>query len=400
MMKKVGILILVLCLALGLFNPSLVQAQAGPTITSSSAKVEFPLKLSFSLSARSAANIVDVRLRYKVEHDSYAQVTSEVFVEFQPSTDVDVSWTWDMRRTGGLPPGSTVEYWWTVKDARGEKVETAPVPIQFDDDRYSWQSLTEGMVTVFWYEGKQAFAQELMSAAQQALARLSQDTGAQLKKPVRLYIYASTWDLQGAMIFPQEWTGGAAYAGYDTIAIGISTSSLNWGKRVIAHELSHIVTHQMTYNPYNGLPTWLDEGLAMYAEGALEASFASSLGRAITTDSLISVRSLASPFSAISGLAIQSYAESFSIVEFLISQYGQDKMLTLLNTFQEGSGWDSALVKVYGFDMDGLEARWRTSIGVPTGVTLSLFWVLVGLDAALLLAVCLVVARWAWRRGR
>jgi hypothetical protein len=399
-MKKVGILILVLCLALGLFNPSLVQAQAGPTITSSSAKVEFPLKLSFSLSARSAANIVDVRLRYKVEHDSYAQVTSEVFVEFQPSTDVDVSWTWDMRRTGGLPPGSTVEYWWTVKDARGEKVETAPVPIQFDDDRYSWQSLTEGMVTVFWYEGKQAFAQELMSAAQQALARLSQDTGAQLKKPVRLYIYASTWDLQGAMIFPQEWTGGAAYAGYDTIAIGISTSSLNWGKRVIAHELSHIVTHQMTYNPYNGLPTWLDEGLAMYAEGALEASFASSLGRAITTDSLISVRSLASPFSAISGLAIQSYAESFSIVEFLISQYGQDKMLTLLNTFQEGSGWDSALVKVYGFDMDGLEARWITSIGVPTGVTLSLFWVLVGLDAALLLAVCLVVARWAWRRGR
>ncbi len=399
-MKKVGILILVLCLALGLFNPSLVQAQAGPTITSSSAKVEFPLKLSFSLSARSAANIVDVRLRYKVEHDSYAQVTSEVFVEFQPSTDVDVSWTWDMRRTGGLPPGSTVEYWWTVKDARGDKVETAPVPVQFDDDRYSWQSLTEGMVTVFWYEGKQAFAQELMSAAQQALARLSQDTGAQLKKPVRLYIYASTWDLQGAMIFPQEWTGGAAYAGYDTIAIGISTSSLNWGKRVIAHELSHIVTHQMTYNPYNGLPTWLDEGLAMYAEGALEASFASSLGRAITTDSLISVRSLASPFSAISELAIQSYAESFSIVEFLISQYGQDKMLALLNTFQEGSGWDSALVKVYGFDMDGLEARWRTSIGVPTGVTLSLFWVLVGLDAALLLAVCLVVARWARRRGR
>jgi hypothetical protein len=400
MIKKVGILISILCLALGLFSPSLVQAQAGPTITSSSAKVEFPLKLSFSLSARSAANIVDVRLRYKVEHDSYAQVTSEVFVEFQPSTDVDVSWTWDMRRTGGLPPGSTVEYWWTVKDARGDKVETAPVPIQFDDDRYSWQSLTEGMVTVFWYEGKQAFAQELMSAAQQALARLSQDTGAQLKKPVRLYIYASTWDLQGAMIFPQEWTGGAAYAGYDTIAIGISTSSLNWGKRAISHELSHLVTHQMVFNPYNDLPTWLGEGLAMYAEGALEASFASSLGRAITTNSLISVRSLASPFSAISELATQSYAQSFSIVEFLISQYGQDKMLTLLNTFQEGSGWDSALVKVYGFDMDGLEARWRTSIGVPTGVTLSLFWVLVGLDAALLLAVCLVVARWARRRGR
>jgi hypothetical protein len=359
MIKKVGVLVSILCLAVGLFSPGLVQAQAGLTVTDSSAKAEFPLKLIFSLSAKSAANIVDVRLHYKVERDSYAQVTSEVLVAFPPSTDVSVSWTWDMRQTGGMPPGSTVEYWWTVKDARGNRVETAPVRLQFDDTRYSWQSLTEGMVTVYWYEGKQAFAQELMSAVQQALARLSQDTGAQLNKPVRLYIYASTQDLQGAMIFPQEWTGGATYSEYGCIAIGIATSNLNWGKRAIAHELSHLVTYQMVFNPYNDLPTWLNEGLAMYTEGMLEVSFASSLKKAITTNSLISVRSLASPFSAISELATQSYAESFSIVDFLISQYGQDKMFTLFSTFRQGSGWDAALVKIYGFDMDGLDKLWR-----------------------------------------
>jgi hypothetical protein len=201
-----------------------------------------------------------------------------------------------------------------------------------------------------------------MSAAQQALARLSQDTGAQLKKPVRLYIYASTQDLQGAMIFPQEWTGGATYAEYGTIAIGIATSNLNWGQRAIAHELSHLVTHQMVFNPYNDLPTWLDEGLAMYAEGVLETGFASSLKQAIATNSLISMRSLASPFSALPELATQSYAESFSIVEFLISQYGQEKMLALLNTFRQGSGWDAALVKVYDFDMDGLDKLWRVYV--------------------------------------
>lgn len=359
MIKKVVVLVSILCLAVGLFSPGMVQAQAGLTVTGSSAKAEFPLKLIFSLSAKSAANIVDVRLRYKVERDSYAQIISEVLVAFSPSTDVSASWTWDMRQTGGMPPGSTVQYWWTVKDARGERVETAPVRLQFDDTRYSWQSLTEGMVTVYWYEGKQAFAQEIMSAVQQALARLSQDTGAQLKKPVRLYIYASTQDLQGAMIFPQEWTGGAAYSDYGTIAIGIATSNLNWGKRAIAHELSHLVTYQMVFNPYNDLPTWLNEGLAVYTEGLLEVSFASSLKKAIDNNSLISVRSLASPFSAISELATQSYAESFSIVEFLISQYGQDKMFTLFSTFRQGSGWDAALVKIYGFDMDGLDKLWR-----------------------------------------
>jgi hypothetical protein len=71
------------------------------------------------------------------------------------------------------------------------------------------------------------------------------------------------------------------------------------------------------------------------------------------------VRSLASPFSALPELATQSYAQSFSVVEFLISQYGQGKMFTLLNTFRQGSGWDAALVKVYGFDMDGLDKLWR-----------------------------------------
>jgi len=359
MSKKIVALILILCLFLSVLSPGLVQAQAGPTITSSSAKAEFPLRLIFSLSARSTVNIVDVRLHYEVEHDSYVQVTSEVVVQFQPSTNVNVSWTWDMRKTGGLPPGSIVDYWWTVKDARDSKVETAPARIQFDDNRYSWQSLTERMVTVYWYEGKQAFAQEIMSAAQEALAKLSRDTGAQLTKPVRLYIYASTQDLQGAMIFPQEWTGGATYAEYGCIAIGISTSNLNWGKRAIAHELSHLVTYQMVFNPYNDLPTWLNEGLAMYAEGLLEAGFATSLIRAIAANSLISVRSLASPFSAIPELATQSYAESFSIVEFLISQYGQDKMFALLNTFRQGSTPDGALVKVYGFDMDGLDKLWR-----------------------------------------
>jgi hypothetical protein len=354
----------------------------------------------------SAVNIVDVRLHYEVEHESYAQVTSEVFIEFQPSTDVNVSWTWDMRQTGGLPPGCTVKYWWSVKDTLGGKVETAPVRIQFDDNRYSWQSLTEGMVTVYWHEGSQTFAQELMSAAQQALARLSQDTGAQLKKPVRLYIYASTSDLQGALIFPQEWTGGVTYSEYGTIAIGIPTSSLNWGKRAIAHELSHLVTYQMVFNPYNDLPTWLDEGLAMYAEGPLEASFASSLERAITTDSLLSVRSLASPFSALPDLAIQSYAESYSIVEFLIRQYGQDKMLTLLNTFQQGSDWDTALVKVYGFDMDGLDTLWQRDVtaslspGEHKEMPLALIVTFAALATAALLIISLAVKNWAWRRGR
>jgi hypothetical protein len=37
-------------------------------------------------------------------------------------------------------------------------------------------------------------------------------------------------------------------------------------------------------------------------------------------------------------------------------------MLELLNTFGEGSSYDGAVNRVYGFDMDGLDSLWRQYI--------------------------------------
>jgi hypothetical protein len=359
MKKKAALLALVVCLFLTILSPSLVQAQAGLTIVNSSAEAEFPSRLNFHLSAGSDVNITDIRLCYAVDRASFAQVTSEAYVAFTPGATVDVSWALEMVKIGGLPPGSSVEYWWTVEDASGDQVETAPIRVQFDDTRYSWRSLTKGKVTIYWYQGDDAFAQELMAAAQQALERLAEDTGAELEKPAKLYIYAKADDLKGAMIYPQEWTGGVAFTRYSTMAIGIAPGNIDWGKSAIAHELTHLVIHQMTLNPYNDLPTWLDEGLAMRTEGMLGPEFTTYLSQAIAEDSLISVQSLSSPFSAFAGEAILSYAESYSLVEFLITSYGRSKMLELLNTFRQGSGYDDALERVYGFNMDGLDKLWR-----------------------------------------
>ena len=359
MIKKIGILALVAGLFLVVLSSSSAQVEGQLTVLDSSTQVDFPSRLGFSLSVESDVNITDIRLRYKVDRESFARVISEVFIKFVPSTAVDVEWSWDMRRIGGLPSGSNVEYWWVVEDARGERIETAPIQVQFDDARYPWRGLDEGMVTIYWYEGEESFAQELMITAQQVLNRLTDDTGAHLEKPVNIYIYASAQDLQGAMIFPQEWTGGVAFTRYGVIAIGIAPNSLSWGRRAMAHELAHLVIHQVIFNPYSDLPTWLSEGLAMYAEGALEPGYAALLNKAIAEGSLISVRSLSSPFSAYAEEALLSYAQSYSLVEFLTTDYGADKMLGLLNTFEQGSGYDEALARVYGFDMDVLDTLWR-----------------------------------------
>jgi hypothetical protein len=170
------------------------------------------------------------------------------------------------------------------------------------------------------------------------------------------------------MIFPMEWTGGVAFTEFGIIAIGISPSQLDWGKSALVHELTHLIVHQATFSPYGRLPTWLDEGLAMYNEGELDPYLHSWLEEAISEDKLISVRSLCSPFSAEPEKAYISYGESYSLVEYLINNYGGDKILDLLTLFKEGSTYDEALSKVYGFDIDGLDSRWRETLMIPTVV--------------------------------
>ncbi|MCK4863385.1 MAG: peptidase MA domain-containing protein [Dehalococcoidales bacterium] len=364
MIKKIALIVLLICLSLGLFSPGLVRADGELVVTNSSAEMDFPMRLIFNVSAESDVMITDIRLCYVVNRMEHVNIFSEIYVLFVPSTSVTAQWVMDMRKTGGLPPGSDVDYWWQVTDAGGKEVRTTPARIEIDDNRYNWRQITEGDVTIFWYKGDNSFASELMEATQSALSRLAENTGAELENPIRFYIYANSSDLRGAMIYPQEWTGGVAYVRYGVIAIGISPDShdIEWGKRVISHELTHLVVHQVTFNPYSDLPTWLDEGLAMTSEGELTLSFTNALAEAWNQNSLISVRSLASPFSAYADESLLAYAESYRLVEYLIDNYGRDKMFRLLNTFKEGSGYDEALEKVYGFDMDGLNTLWRASL--------------------------------------
>jgi len=364
MIRRIGLVILALLVMLA---PSSVKAENGISVLDSSVEVHFPTELVFNLEAESHADIIDARLYYRIDKMNYAQVTSEGWADFTPATRIETGWTWDMRK-GSLPPGAAITYWWTIGDAEGNKIETSPSMLHFDDNRYHWQSLTSGDLTLFWYEGDASFAQGLMDTCEEGLIRLTRDIGTHPERAIKIYIYASANDLQGAMIFPMEWTGGAAFTGFGIIAIGISPDQVDWGKRTLVHELTHLVVHQATFSPYGQLPTWLDEGLAMYNEGELDPYLRPYLQRAISDDKLISVRSLCSPFSAEPEKAYLSYAQSYSLVEYLLDNYGQARMLRLLTLLKQGSTYDEALTEVYGFDIDGLDSRWRETLASPTVV--------------------------------
>lgn len=339
-----------------------VFAENAVSILDDSVDIYFPGALVFKLKAISNDELIDIRLNYTVNKMNFAPVISEAWPSFSPSSNIDTQWIWDMRRSS-LPPGAEIEYWWNIKQKGDLEYKTQAKKISFNDNNHSWRSITSSNLTILWYDGDSKFAEELLASAKDSLDRLTKDTGAALEEPIKIYIYSSSRDLQQSMISPREWTGGVAFTNFGIIAIGINPNNLEWGKNALAHELGHAAVHQITYSPYaRSLPTWLDEGLAMHAEISKDPYITSILRKAVDNNSLLSLRSLCSPFSAITQEALLSYAQSQSVVEYMIQEYGRDKMLSLLITFKEGSSYDEALMKVYGFDLNGLENQWIKSL--------------------------------------
>ncbi len=163
-------------------------------------------------------------------------------------------------------------------------------------------------------------------------------------------------------MYEPGWTGGQAFARNNIVIIGIEPSQLDWGKRTEAHELTHVLVGRLTFSCLSDIPTWLQEGLAVYGEGGPDKASQDQFDTAVTKDTLMSVRALSGGFSEDPAKADVSYSESYSIVKFLIDTYQQDKMLEFLGVLRDGSTVEEALQKVYGLGIDELEDAWRASI--------------------------------------
>jgi len=340
-----------------------VQAQSGLDVTDDRATLSFPNSVTFSANISASDRITVVILEYGVEQLTCGEVVGKAFPEFTPGTDVSVQWTWDMRQSGSEPPGAIIWWQWRVTLQGGGEMVGERQTVTWLDDIHDWQVIGGGDINLHWYRGDQDFGDELHTAAVDALERLAEEVGIHPNQPIDLYIYANSQDMQDAILYEPSWTGGVAYAENSIVIIGISQNDMEWGKRTEAHELTHVLVGHLTFSCLGFLPNWLSEGLAMYGEGGLESIDQARLEDAISYDTLMSVRSLSGGFSEEYERASLAYAESYSIVNFLLEEFGQEKMSQLLAALRTGATGDAALQTIYGFDVDGLEDAWRESIG-------------------------------------
>ncbi|MCX6056441.1 MAG: peptidase MA family metallohydrolase [Chloroflexi bacterium] len=361
-MKK----ILPLLIILFFLNPQVVFARAkGFLASSNTAVITFPDKILFKVDLQSDTEIVDVKLLYGTLQDTCGEVTAIAFPEFSPSSNVHAEWGWDMRQSGGEPPGTTIWWQWQGTDQEGRSLTTERKEIIWLDSVHPWVMIEDGMIRLHYYEGGKVFGEILAGAAVSALDRLSGDTGILPDQPIDLYIYGDTNSLRDAILYEPGWTGGLAYAEHNIVVIGISPQEVEWGKRTEAHELTHVLVGDFTFSCLGAMPTWLVEGLAVYGEGGPESSGKDNFEEGKASNTLFSFQVLSGGFSEDPNQADLSYSQSFYMVNYLIDLYGKDKLIHFLETLKSGGELSSSLHSTYGFDLNEFEVEWRTSFGLP-----------------------------------
>jgi hypothetical protein len=346
--------------------PGSVAAVAVTNVMYNQPTLNFPDSITFKATIENQVPISSVVLEYGTSELTCGTVIAKAFPQFTPGATISSEWTWEMKQSGSLPPGATIWWRWRYTDSNNAEYVSERQTVIWLDAKHDWQTISYGLVNLHWYNGEQAFAQDLLDAAVTGLTRLQEDAGLQPDKPVQLYIYANTSDMQQAILYEPSWTGGMAFPEHDIVLIGIAPSDMAWGRSTIAHELTHVLVGHLTFSCLGDVPTWLNEGLAVYAEGELDPASAAQLNQAINNDQLLTVRSLSGGFSEVPSRAYLSYSQSYSLVNFLIENYGQVKMDSLLLALRDGTTIDDALQEVYGFDVEGLEDAWRESIGAPS----------------------------------
>jgi hypothetical protein len=358
-------------------SSSPTRAAGTVTVAASTATPDFPQSIAFHLEASAqGAEIARVALLY---HPVAMPTVKRIEIPTERGSRVTLDYALDTQ-SRYLPPGLDVEYRWLLTLSDGTETRTPPATFLYMDGRETWKKVASGPVTLWWDGTDASIGQNAADTAARTIKRLSATFNVREDRPVRILLYTNQRDmLAGLPPNSAPWLGGSSTPALDLIqavvdptGVGADSSPAAQISRVIPHEVSRLITYRASENPYNTLPTWLDEGLATVNQEAPDLRLRPLLFDASTNGTLIPLRALDSPFPLDPNRALLSYAESESVVSYITNAYKPGTIPALVAAFKDGLSYDQAAQRVLKEGIDALDTDWKASLnygGDQGGIT-------------------------------
>ncbi len=360
------IAVLTLGLLAVLSSTTLLADEGEINVIEAKAESRFPDGIRFSVTAESPGFIDEIRVFFKkVDQSDRSAYRS---FEFEPGQSVtEESLLLSSSGNDYFPPGTKIEFSFEVRDKAGGVVRTESEQFVYEDNRFEWLTVNNGLITVYYYGSYvEERARVILEAAEQAMERMLPVLGINPTKPLRIVSYNNYRHMSLALPFRSQavreglQTQGMAFAdervllvhGFDATVTGTTS-----------HEFVHLLVAEAAGGTATAVPAWLNEGLAEYGNIDPTDDYDAALRYGIFTRR---VRPLwmQDSFGGTPEDIIIAYGQGRSVVRYMIREYGEPRMAELFRVLQGTPDIDRALLEVYGMDQYGLDSAWRESLGL------------------------------------
>jgi len=350
---------------LALFSPASTTLADGDSITviSTQAESTFPTGITFKISATSPNVIEDIRVFFK----PYGSKRSAYAVlDFEPGITAEGKYLLSTTGSNHTPPGAFISYSFEIRDGAGDMIRTEEKQALYEDNRFEWETITEGLITVYYYGPVRKRAQMVMDAVGETLRNMGPVLGIEPYEPLRIVTYNNYRHMSAALPFRSQavseelQTQGMAF-NRERVLLVLSGEPNVVG--VASHEFVHLLVAEATGSAKAAVPTWLDEGLAEYGNLDPGVEYDRALAYGIYTRRIKPLWYL-TQFAGTPDDVIIAYGQSRSVVIYLINTYGVGKIPLLMQEISQEKNVDQALSRVYGFDQHGLDSEWRLWVGL------------------------------------
>jgi hypothetical protein len=262
-----------------------------------------------------------------------------------------------------LPAFANISYYYQFTLTSGEIIISPNYNFTYLDNRFNWQELIEEPFQIYWYDGEITLAQEVLDAAVEGQARilelLQQPPNSQ---PITIFIYASQEDLQTSLTsVGQSWAAGQADPARGSVVVALppAVDQPLEIQRLIPHELTHIYLYRFMGAEYQYLPAWFSEGLASRMEAYSLPEYDLVLERASSGNDLIPFAHICQSFPADPDLALLSYAQADSLVDYLRRHYGLPALQALIYNYDQGLSCERGVEAALGLTLAELNKEWQ-----------------------------------------
>ncbi|MGA1868953.1 MAG: peptidase MA family metallohydrolase [bacterium] len=228
-----------------------------------------------------------------------------------------------------------------------------------------WHTRTTSHFTLYYHLKDRRLADYIMESAEEDYMRIVGDIGIDPGITTRVYLAPDSRTYQELIPGSRkshEWSVGIFSPAENKIVL-LSPKAQKVGhpdlQQIMAHELTHFVLHTITRKHKVKLPVWLNEGLAMYEARQWDWHYRSIMAQISLSKSFAPLASLKENFPQERRNAERAYAQSISVIAFILNKHGVNALHGIIDKLIHGKTTRGAFQTVLGISLEEFERQWH-----------------------------------------